>query len=57
MIKKVDILGGRDREFGIDMNTMLYFILFFSFYIIVLVLPYMDMNSPWMYMCSPFLLC
>ena len=37
MIKKVDILGGRDREFGIDMNTMLYFILFFSFFSVLFI--------------------
>jgi len=30
-----------------------YFYLFFLLYSIVLVLPYSDMNPPWVYICSP----
>ena len=38
MIKKVDILGGRDTEFGIDMNKcciLFYFFHFFQFYLFI----------------------
>ena len=31
----------------------IYFIYFFFLYNIVLVLPYINMNLPWVYMCSP----
>ena len=42
----------------INCNKIFLFILFFSFiylllYNIVVVLPYIDMNLPWVYMCSP----
>ena len=33
--------------------TILYFILFYLLYNIVLVLPHINMNLPWVYMCSP----
>ena len=35
-------------------NFFQYIYLFILLYNIVLVLPYIDMNPPWVYMCSPF---
>ena len=38
-------------QFKIYLIFLIFF--FFLLYDIVLVLPYIDMDLPWMYMCSP----
>ena len=54
-------LKTRFSKTGGSANFKHHFYLFFkSFYLfillynIVLVLPYIDLNPPWVYMCSPF---
>ena len=53
-----EILSGKKKKkYQIDQNYRFffyyYFILFFKLYNIVLVLPYIKMNPPQVYMCSP----